>query len=44
VKAAVKEIRLGGVTIDSLTLRTRKVGKGALAKPLLCFKLDDKAV
>jgi 2'-5' RNA ligase len=44
VKAAVKEVRLGGATIASLTLRTRKIGKAPLAKPLLCFKLDDKSV
>jgi 2'-5' RNA ligase len=44
VKAAVKEVRLGGATIAELTLRTRKIGKAPLAKPLLCFKLADKSV
>jgi hypothetical protein len=43
IKAAVREVRLGGATIAELTLRSRKTGK-VMTEPLLCMKLADKSV
>jgi 2'-5' RNA ligase len=43
IKAAVREVRLGGATIAEVTLRSRKAGK-VMTEPLLSMKLADKTV